>query len=476
MMILAVHALVGIVALVFLGRQLVRGETLESLPGVMWTLVLLVPFGLQWGVWLGGATHAAGLAWVGIAIVGADVAAARLSARAARTPGGNPDRERLVLIFMAGLFAVSVAIATYHIARMDQVPLLQALWGHEYSREGIARLRELSAKLLGVPRIVQYLFNWVVTVLAVIGIVALIGRRKYLWAAGWLVLASSYAVVTTAKGPLLYLVVAVVSGVVWCLPRALRRRVYLAAVGLLAVGVLAIAVRLGLDGQSLLNYRPAPLTEVRPGLDPLRTLADVPRYRAIATGNLGTDIWIGPGEYLLYRIFLGPVEVSDYWYAYFRESARRPGWQGILPWVTKPGYVHPSRRIALWAYRSRYPTLYAATANANAGVDADAYARFGMVGVVVAGLLAASLRLGLAWLAADDRLSQGIYGSAVALLAVLLPIASLQAVLVAQGLVMFPLALLVARRVAGQTWLPPLPAGPWHHRRPGTGRAGSDHP
>jgi hypothetical protein len=97
--------------------------------------------------------------------------------------------------------------------------------------------------------------------------------------------------------------------------------------------------------------------------------------------------------------------------------------------------VHPSQRVGNWSYTSRFPKSYSETVHAYASIDADAYARLGTVGILIAGVLVFVIRFLMKVLLVNTSISRILYSLGIVMLALLLPIASVQAILIAHGLV-----------------------------------------
>lgn len=85
-------------------------------------------------------------------------------------------------------------------------------------------------------------------------------------------------------------------------------------------------------------------------------------------------------SYLSYRIFLVPVCVAYRWY----EFTRLPT---LEKEIRKSEAKSPANLIGRWAYFERFPKAYRSDVRAYASIDADAFFRGGLLGVVVAGLL-----------------------------------------------------------------------------------------
>lgn len=95
---------------------------------------------------------------------------------------------------------------------------------------------------------------------------------------------------------------------------------------------------------------------------------------------------------VLAEIFLFPVERSSWWYYYFPkiEGAAPREAMGDL-FIGQMDLLEPANRVGIWALARRFNT-YPETTLVSASVDADAYARWGVTGLVLAILAVFVLR------------------------------------------------------------------------------------
>jgi hypothetical protein len=153
--------------------------------------------------------------------------------------------------------------------------------------------------------------------------------------------------------------------------------------------------------------------------------------------------------YAVYRIWLTPADVSNRWYQYYTYEKKEPlGLQGFLP-SRDMNKIMPSREVGIWAYQVRFPTRYSDAINANASFDADAFAHYGVLGVVIATALLLLARIGASFLLTSHTLGLVGYGVLLCGLAILPSSASLQAVFGAQGLFVILIGLVIIRLQKG---------------------------
>lgn len=131
-----------------------------------------------------------------------------------------------------------------------------------------------------------------------------------------------------------------------------------------------------------------------------------------------------------------PVEVSHRWYIYYPSiHGKYLAFFGLTPASRREkGFRHPANQVGIWAYRKRFPEKYLASVRAYASADADAQALWGIPGLLVVGCLILVIRLASATLVVEGFLGKVLPACSLTILALCLPMASLQATLLAQGL------------------------------------------
>lgn len=132
--------------------------------------------------------------------------------------------------------------------------------------------------------------------------------------------------------------------------------------------------------------------------------------------------------YLAYRLFFVPVGVSSRWY----EFGQRPLADKALALDETSSLANA---IGRWRYTSRFPEEYLPHVRAYASLDADAFCRFAMPGVLLAalGYMAARIVFFLSCGGTTDPLLQGLYSLGLTLFSFVPYQGSLQALLGPQG-------------------------------------------
>jgi hypothetical protein len=355
-------------------------------------------------------------------------------------------RRRIVMPFsgtsMTALMVVCAVVLAglqgLHLFLMPQIPLLE--WLHR-SPQSLTVMRENSSKLLAIPPVLTYAFHASLVFLAPLTLTLALIRRKYAVAAAVFAIALFYSQATLAKGP--GSIFMAVSGIMcFAVLRPDRQRGLCKWLGLAALPVvLCGAFFLIFNPASVLNFRTAdPSSSARrlamPDVpDQPFTLADHARFSSNDTLNPAQAIL----NKMFYRTFLGPIDVSHRWYLYY--PGINHGFMGLYGLTSEtrnsPTYRHPANRVGQWAYLHRFPEQYWPTLSAYASVDADAYSRFGCLGIAGAGLLLLAFRLLSGIYRLSGQLGDALHAAIALILGIMLPMASLPAALIIQGPSMF---------------------------------------
>ena len=368
--------------------------------------------------------------------------------KATKRPPGmdqSPARPWLVLTGLGFLLPVAT-----HLFLMPKIPLVALLFDKDATENALTLLRLNSTKLLAVPPIANYMFNWAMVVFAPVHIVVALFTGRWRQALLVLVLASLYAAATLARLPLVLLLATCV--VAACVMPGPARRGLCMGLGclvLLGVGFIGILFASGtlVHLKSASGHAQSPaITQMMPD-DPRRALTYGDNFRfepdpsEPPRSKVQTML-----EYVVYRAWLTPSDVSNRWYQYFIYVKKEPlGLRNFFPAPRDAATEAPSRAVGLWAYRARFPHKYWDTISAYASFDADAFAHGGVLGVAVAAILLSLARVGAAYLLTAHPVGLASYGVLLCVLAILPSSASLQAIFGANGLFLVLIVLLGIR-------------------------------
>ena len=441
-----------------------RKVFIEALPSLAWLVLATIPYIYLSGYFRPGATamQAWGIAAFALALAAGDA----VSAVRRKNFEAGATRQRIGTLICWALAAVVVILPIVHVISAQDIPLFDQLT-QKLTPEESAMVRERFSKLLDIPVGMKLAFNWVIVIAAPF-LAAMLFKRRLHWLFGLTVLwCSAYAIISGARLPLILFAVFTTFAIVNGAKQRTSNRL-VAAISLLLLLIVPAGIY---RGETLYNWYETLDWNMVPGnyhaefeadqaeTPLLMSPADVERL-ALPPGGLQRPGAFGErGDYASYRAFLSPMEVSNRWYEYYPavEGKWRPV-DDLLP-TTKPmDWQHASNKVGIWAYVQRFPRSYFETIHAYASADADAYSFGGLPAVFIAALALGLVRVTLGLIGNSGEAESVLAGLGIAFLTALPFQASVQAILVPQGLllvVLVSLALALGRRLFPQWWQSP---------------------
>lgn len=416
------------------------GKLLQAFPSLSWLVFVQVPFVVQASGLVPeiAMTQAFGIAIMGLFLICGDLAGLLMSRGELRTNDLPADNRTLLLILAMAFSILIIWLPVYHLTSVADIPLLDAI-SRGLTKQA-AESREKFGKLLEIPRVYKILLNWIITVFGPLLVALLLCRIRTLAGrliaiGGLVVWISSYAVLSTAKQPLVAFVILASAASVGFWGHRLKCVVrYTIAAGLAAFVAFSLFYCAQLATyQNNIGFRSKAYQDL---ISDVYTSNDL---RGFSLGDINRlidsnqePLHVRLPHYIVYRTFLTPVEVAYHWYAYFPRVSgtwREPAeLLGTIP----PGLTHAANRVGRWAYAERFPDHYLDSVSAYASPDADAYSFGGLLGVVLAGLLAFGTRMAAAF-ADVSPFGRAVSSLLICQLGLFAMSASMQAILVAQG-------------------------------------------
>lgn len=408
----------------------------DAFPTLAWLCFMQVPFILTSG---GVFPDIAKIQMLGITLFTLALFVGDLCGLYARKSKPNAPINTLdgrpyqTIVVSLGILVLVIPI--YHLSNVKTIPAL--MWLSDiYAPQAVSESREDFDKLLAVPTIMKYAFNWLMSVFGPVLIVALLFSRRFLWAGGFTVWLVMYALLSTAKGPIVIFVLLTMVGTspLWGPRLAVIVRYSVFGVFILMIGAGIIrSVEITQKFNEGLRFEESFL-ELKNGLlaeFPERGfgLSDIDRLRESSADQRLQNTY----KYLVYRVLLTPVEVSYHWYTYFPQYSE--GWRAIgeIAGRRSEDQAHAANRVGIWAYRQFFPTKYAATVSAYASADADAYSFGGLFAVGLSALLVFFCRVSIIPVMHENQFGQALGLMMLVFLGLFPASASLQAIFVAQG-------------------------------------------
>lgn len=350
----------------------------------------------------------------------------------------SPQGENIIL-FLAVVF---VLLSVYNIYLMPEIPIVKSVMGINRHSSEIANSRMMATKSLGAPRIVLYGFNWALLVIAPLLVVMLVSSKRFIQSFLVFILAILYGMLTTAKLPSMMMFFCLLFSMA-CTFRKFAVTIYKFVIICCIVFWVIVTSEILINFSVLYGNEAQRFDTKYHSSDPRfnNTISD--RIRIMGSLNKGKDASILDGiedraRYLVYRMWLTPSDVSMRWFQYYTINNSI----GLMSTVEASGTNHaPSRSVGIWAYVDKFPQYYLSSINAYASFDADAFSRGGITGVIVATMILGLCRILLFLFRNKSVLGSSAYGIGIALLTVLPIQSSVQAILVANGLLVVMLIL-----------------------------------
>lgn len=357
-----------------------------------------------------------------------------------RLPEQGESGGRGLPCWFWGALGVSLLVFLVHAMLMPRIPLVGLVFRSDLTPVQLAELREQANKMLAIPLPLKYLFNWNVRVLVPILLTFMVIRgNRHVKILGFPILLGLSAM-TLEKTLPAFAVISCAFGL------AIYRRTSLGS----PLVLMGIIVGLGLAAAlnaAISSRGDQPPT---PGASQVVAEQSAPPQERPAVGHSDESdsnrLRWSPVRFIYRRTLRIPSEVAYAWFEYFPDISG--GFVHGRSWFpldrSRPGFQHPAQAVGLYAYHKKDPAHYLQTIHAYGAFHADAWANFGYPGVVVASILLISL-LAIAEVALEltrSLLSAAAGGAGLSILVVTLPSGGLQAVLIAQGLVVC-LAILV---------------------------------
>ena len=395
----------------------ITSRLFELFPALCWASFLVIPLlgGLVPQVYQAYSLQFQGVGISGFIIVIADLVVWRLGATNRTTKEISEKKEKLFIIIsiIAGLLIV------LKLRNLVNSPLIHFLY--ECDSQNIALQREFfetsqngwtGARLL----------NFLIPISGVLVFAELVFRKKEVLATTFLMILSGVLCFSTAKAPLFLLLfaclffLAVQFSGAWLFPPFLL----LIILPIFSVG-------------AVLYFQ----TKIHPLYQKHYAFVPLPQAMSDDAGDqyrrLRKDRWIEQtaATYLAYRLFFVPIGVSSRWY----EFAQLPPAEKEL---SRAGASSLANAIGRWAYTRRFSEEYLPHVRAYASLDADAFCRFAMPGVLLAslGYMATRIVLFLSCGGTTDPLQQGLYSQGLILCSFVPYQGSLQALLGPQGVLL----------------------------------------
>lgn len=336
-------------------------------------------------------------------------------------PSVSGTVPRQLVLLLTAIVALSPVA---HIAIAGELPILKIILGYPATATLLAR-EHFNKE---IPTLLAHLFQHVLTVFGPVLFGVLVLERQNLHAGVVFFWCMTYALASGAKWPALIFFFTAALIVI-----STRGRRWGMVFPLLAL-VAGIMFYFAADRLS------SSLTGWANRGGAIDRIAELKQYGPVSAGDIHrlNEAQGGPSgfgrsaDYLIYRVYMGPVEVASRWYEFFPSVyGSYLGLDGIFG-PTTYGRT-PSNIIGSEVYRKRFPDRYLDSASAYASIDADAHAHWGPAGILFAAICLLLIRA-CSQLGATTPLGSISQAAQLAILTTVPFQGSIQAIVVSQGI------------------------------------------
>lgn len=432
------------------------GKITDLLPSISWGGSIIIPFLF---VVLPFSTNpeALFLQIIGMCIIGFSLLAADyVSLKHGLAQDATKERELHIkksirrkdaqsrLLFWCNLLCITITLASIviHLSRIgwSNIPILSSFMQNEIDHALVNHLRFMFSREADLTIFEKYFYNFSVVVFGLPALAYLMVTKRFYSMVALFATCTFYLVASTAKMPfMIFFCVFALLAVHIIYPKHKNRILGIGILAIISVVIIGGIIRVPFP-YSYITYAIKGktqgceiYTEQTPRFcDMDATLADY--YRLPLYRQIERPYFIRLYDYSTYRMLVTPVDVNYRWYEYFSQPGKYLGFASIIPQWRPANFIHPAFQVGQFAYASRFPEEYA-HAYAYGGMDADAFARAGLWGVALISVLLFLARISPTYLHAGHAFSEIYRLMVIGLLIILPPSSSLQAMLIAHGLI-----------------------------------------
>ena len=429
-----VIVLISLIALLFLLVYYAwrNKAILEVMPTFAWFTFMVVPFfySMEFFDNIGTNLQFLGITFIYLALLVGDwysvkTKSKKLSNTEVKIEIGFSGDIQLVLILAV------VAIPFIHTLISGTSPLFDLVF--KDSSKATVSMDRASYTKFGITYFVSILSNWTINIIMPFLVAWLFVQKKYLWSLIILVWSILYAINSTAKGPVIFLMVSI-SFILLALKFKSLRNIFGTVMIVAFIGVILSGVSFG---TTTLNN----VDECPPSAGIVKSPANISRSCPTSSSSGLNPIINTIG----YRVFLTPVEVSNNWYKYFStdESSNR----NISDLFERNIFQKTANLIGREYYVKYFPNSYDNWITAYASIDADAFSFGGLPLVLLVSILLVFIRVFISSQGNNSPPEILAFENLALVYLVLLPFsASIQAILIPQGLLPVLLVVLYLRK------------------------------
>jgi hypothetical protein len=287
----------------------------------------------------------------------------------------------------------------------------------------------------GVTYLFSILSNWTINIIMPILVTWLLIKKRYFWTFVTLAWSLLYALNSTAKLPVLFLAVSISLIVI-----GLRFKYLENIFGQIIIAVFA---GLTLTGMFFGNWMLNNIDKCPPPTGIIKSPANISR-----SCPSNSSVELSPVIRTIgYRIFLTPVEVSNHWYNYFSTDEKNVN-RSLFDLFERDTFKKAANLIGKEYYVKPFPNSYNDSITAYASIDADAFSFGGLIFVLLVAILLIFIRIFISSKGNNSPPEIQTFEYLALVYLILLPFtASIQAILIPQGLFLVLMVIFLLRKL-----------------------------
>ena len=388
---------------------------INFLPSIAWILFMCIPYLFSYKYFSNVRIQASGILIYLCAFFVGDFIALKKSNRTRKINISTFIIPGPIIVVLATLtlsipiihYFITGDVPIYHLFFDDASPADLKQYRYEFNRNGI-------------PYFFALISNYLLMIFGPILIVYLITKRSFLQSLLVFIWLALYSVSSGAKLSIVFLIFVILLIATQSILFNFRK--------LLSLLIASVFIFITLSGYllgslALSNTSKCPVP-VGTHATPTNILLSCEKDEEISINSLS--------DYLGYRVFLTPVQVSNHWYNFFSSNLRTQNKFSNL--LNRENELKPSNIIANYYYTKYWPDKFPKFTNANSSIDSEAYSYGGIPLVIIFSLVIVYFRYLVSLKSlGNSSVTGAIEGIGITYLTISPISSSLPAILIPQG-------------------------------------------
>jgi len=417
-MILMTSCSLGLLYLIIAFHAYRRNSLLQVLPSFAWLAFMVAPFlfSFQYFDRKSANFQLFGILFIALAFLLGDLFCVnkKVTRQIIRYQQFELSNKLLLVISL-----IVVVVPITHLFLTGKSPFFDLIFSN-LSKNEISIEREQYTKFQ-IPYVFSIMVNMTINIFMPILLVVQFQCKKYYLFTITLIYCSVYALNSTAKLPFISLIFALLI-TIGSTPLFKYKKI----IGLIPIFCFGLTILFGVwYGSLALKNKDICSVPTNVNSSPANISRSCPENLAFGVNPIINTIG--------YRVFLTPVEVSNHWYEFF--SVDQNSFRGVYSLLERDTYKKTANEIGIQYYAIPFPDSYGNSISAYSSIDADAFSFGGLLVVAAVSLLLLAIRVYIGLSKSNSPpLTKVLEGLAMNMLIILPFSASIQAILLPQGL------------------------------------------